>query len=252
MPGRCPFVPPTHSLNSAPRHQRILTGVPFLRDSHLFTAINIIGAVKVIVRFGNETSAYLDHNPKALRILRCNITDYATEKDSFQLTSAIYSYKWNRDTLLFTQCHDLLTEDIRFWVDGNFTIVWSCVEMNENEHDEAVLMLIEEPLSQRVDKLLLDPIWIQDKLSRLNDTARKYLSEPLLDRIDWSPEESQLFPKTDNNSLFMCKPLQGKASLWLILAAPLMFLGLLTVGLWCDADMCNKQSCNRVVPCEND
>lgn len=42
---------------------------------------------------------------------------------------------------------DAIQEDIRIWIEGKILLIWACVDLEDNAHDEAVLIFYFEPSS---------------------------------------------------------------------------------------------------------
>lgn len=249
LPGRCPSAPPTQPLIGED-NILILNGVPFAHHSHLFQAHNISNTANLELTVGNSIHLYFDKDSKRGIVGRFEgiPTSYPSNNDSLKFNSTVVTI--DRNTREIKRCHDLLTEDIRVWADGHFIFIWSCEDVVGNkEHDEAVLILIIQLKDDILHTIYVDenPEVFARMMSTFNESARKYLSDSLLDKIYWSPDMPKVTPM-GYNTLFMCKEKQDNR--WLLLGGFLLFLGVLALGLWLDLDKCPKRPSNRVVPCE--
>lgn len=178
LPGDCPPVPATHFPENKDLGSSILHGVPFLtrRPSHIFKVYDLTHRRGALTKQNVNDSFNVNTNT----VLRanCNITQYDAGFDqSLELRTIIH-----RNTEPVVACNNLIIEDVRIWFEGPFTVIWSCVSAeNHTMHDEAVL-IITTLLTYRSQK------GIFAIMQELNKTARKYLSDSLLDTINWFPD----------------------------------------------------------------
>lgn len=103
-------------------------------------------------------------------------------------------------------CVRPVQERLRLWLDSYFAILWSCDEKeNEGEHDEAVIMLAFLPeQSEYYIEFQYNPEEHRKMLLRLKTVAEKYLSQSLIETIDWSQGPIKHSNTTETFTMYPC------------------------------------------------
>lgn len=96
--------------------------------------------------------------------------------ETLTFTSGIYKNASNNSKKeILVECHQELEEEVRVWIDDDFMFIWSCQDLRNGSFDEAVIIIGKEYLHLNVQKTR----------SILNTTARKYLGDHMLAKINW-------------------------------------------------------------------
>lgn len=182
LPGECPDVPRSHPLFDSGTFNK----------SSEYTATKLCG-----ISFVDESSSYMfknynyytvnlkflkKKNKLALPWLRIvNPSGWylfiKLEMDNTKITANSTITKANKHGVSSGKlgCYPFIFEHLEYWRDGNFLIFWSCRNLGDVGHDEALLVVSNESISYEA------------VMKDLNVTLRRYLSGPILDRIDWGP-----------------------------------------------------------------
>lgn len=94
------------------------------------------------------------------------------------------------------KCLASATETVKYWYDGDFVILWSCVNSIQ-DHEEAVLVMQKPQLINNGDTL-------KEALRDFWNISTKYLSNELVDSIDWETRIEKRTTFTIKNDLFFC------------------------------------------------
>lgn len=191
LPGGCPQVPASHeSYINKSLHQELILVVSFTNPSttYLFKDINIenIKSYQIYVeKIYNHVLIDLSiTNSVPYPYYSRSHLPFQRHTEVIHLTSIIFRIK--EFNSVPSKCYDLLHEDVRIWLDGDFVIIWSCRENSMLDHEEALILVA----------LHKDPLYsfyghskeYLQMMKSLNGTVRKYLQEPLLNKINWAPE----------------------------------------------------------------
>lgn len=188
LPGGCPLVPATdHSPINGTLHQELVLSVPFTdpTSTYLFkesSPKNVKSWQIKVVRVSQTLTLNLHKNKAAHSFISHCYNGMSNQSDSIALKCSI-RFKDKHST---SNCHPVIDVNVRMWLDGQFLIIWSCKENLDRYHEEAVLLVA----------LLNSPhatyhghgkeYW--QMMKRLKETVRKYLTEPLLNKIQWTGE----------------------------------------------------------------
>lgn len=195
LAAKCPKVPDPISakqlselvFNDSPlRRLRLIVGVPFStgHTSHLFKEINFNNRNWLKLKFDLNLIVFYTAslaNNIAMRLF------YGEFGGKFSYETTIHP---NISSYKRVKCHKPIIEFGNMWWEDDFLIMWSCTEgiASANEHDEAVLVieLIDKELDLGYDE---SKDTYLKRLLDLNVTLRGFLKEPLLNEIDWAPEQ---------------------------------------------------------------
>lgn len=186
LPGKCPAVPLSHDQEEHEPHiyqlygmfKTLFLGVPFsdVKSSYLFHEVNINTF---------SSPSYVTTEKDFLKIisdkLLCEVR-FKLDEDRVNVVLEIrIPLKENRIKTLH--------ETGKMWVDDGFMIFWGCKEeKNGKQHDEALLVLEVVVPTNDGKEIEKNTEWYLKRLGELNGTIRRYLKDPFLNTINWTPE----------------------------------------------------------------
>lgn len=187
LPGPCPKVPETHlTLHEGNKFHKLILSVPFTkgRRSALFLEIDVNDLL--LVNFKAHLMLYkftIEYRQESLQSIG-NIT-FDKRNGQLRVKSRIYTSGFSYPEVV--GCHKPKTDFVKMWSDDQFTVLYSCEDISEVEHDEAVLFAknVESSDSDLLFDLQKDDFY--KMMEELNSTARTYLSNTFLNTIDWKP-----------------------------------------------------------------
>lgn len=214
LPGPCPSVPPmTHDINikDALSNAEILHIVPFtVHNSTLFYGTNasvLPGITLQIARPHRNRGPVKDfpiRNQIDYVIVVCELNEARTQpnQSAFLQTNIEQLHDdRSRKSVNLSVCPTHTNDEVRLWSDGGFLIIWSCVDdLETGNHDEAVLTSYDQ-----MDLLLnLPPAEYNDRMQTLKTFAESYISQDMLQAIDWT--QPNIYTQKDSDPLtsFKC------------------------------------------------
>lgn len=217
LPGNCPKTPPSSQLDPSrlsnlTSSYDIIRIAPFSSDhpSYLFKEFN----VSFIPHY--QMTFITDHVTVMQRVL-CIVWHYNSNSeyppldiqtsieelgDEITLNSSI-----NYDPESRSMCYIWITEKVKLWFDGDFLFIWCCVNAVNGTHDEAVI-IISMDLKYSWD--LVDKYAANKYLNRVKAIARKYISDQILNTIDWSHHELIAPKQYPTHDLLKCPIVENK------------------------------------------
>lgn len=196
--GPCPAAPNTHlpEINVQLYPETIL-GIGFSDEnpSHVFkeiTSKNSHGFEILLQKMEQSyivNISYTDYNRPPISMLNC-VGTVEKNNNSISLETEIFETVNESNDIVRKKCHKKIRENIRIWIEGDFIIIWSCINGSKSrDHDEAAIFLVNRPADNStsfVDRFYLTyPDKVEEMIKRLKTAARKYLSLPLLEKIQW-------------------------------------------------------------------
>lgn len=103
------------------------------------------------------------------------------------------------------KCLASANETLKLWFDGDFVILWSCVNNSIRSHEEAVLVMQKPQPVNNGDTL-------KEALKDFWNISTKYLSGELVDIIDWETRIENRTTFTGKNDQFVC-PISDRESI---------------------------------------
>lgn len=206
--GSCPNLVPTHNLRNLTLNidAEVILGVPFSSDNptHLFKNITTsdssgyffnlqtrIDGKKEILKL---TMGYSMGQPKLTSQHRGVIDPLA---ESITTESSIFS-PIDPDSRI--PCHKVIKEDIKIWMDGEFIIVWSCINQPKM-YDEAVLILAYPQRKFRFDYNTDGQDPFKKMIQDLKSITGKYLKKKFKELIKWPETPGNI---KDNYDPYKC------------------------------------------------
>lgn len=198
LPGACPKVPPTHSYYDWDiLGSQTFLGISFSAEnpSHLFKEMN--HSTSFGFNIGLRVKGYLEKklritvtyssNPHQGTFEGYGVLDSSNQ--SISLDTLVYEINIINSKDYPMKCITPIKENIRVWVDGDFVIIYSCINSTKtNHHDEAVILLVSQPkdIDYFVERYYyVYPEKVEEMLKDLKMVAKKYLSGALLAMLEW-------------------------------------------------------------------
>lgn len=189
FPGPCPKSAPTHLPPDEALEGKMAFGAPFERpnSSNLFIGqpfnmlkvaydydqINITySAWKITVQIMTPSN----DTPFGTRLARTIVWEWGT--------SVYQDYLKNME--IYMPCFRTKSEVIKMWFEDQMGIVWSCAEISDSEHDEAILALSFKKIVYGEELSTL--------ANKFNEMAKKYLNTSrVMEKVDWKWAPDQYF-----------------------------------------------------------
>lgn len=194
LPGKCPLVPPTHSLLNHTGSPEIVLSIPFApgTPTYLFRRLNetFVGVPMFGITEDNGTGALkLGNMFQEVSYVSLNATVIVGQSNESLLINGSIRVETGRDTWP-KECHRPIQEEIRVWFEDQFVILWSCVDIHETEeHDEAAVLLTYFPeTAQYYFRYQYERSLFNEMLLKLKPIAEKYLNQDLIDAMNWTAE----------------------------------------------------------------
>lgn len=169
LPGPCPKSLPTmfiEDLDFVPAlKSKYLQVVPFVHHSLLFaipTRNSLPTITKTVLEW--QLEYFLRIETKWSRLGDYLIMSSSLTKDTEEK---------------YMGCATNTTVPVKVWFDDRFFIIWSCVKVNDEEHDEAVLLLT------NYRKYMNFYPYFANFMEEAKNSSRDYLTEPLINAIPW-------------------------------------------------------------------
>lgn len=98
------------------------------------------------------------------------------------------------------QCLSTTNDAFKIWLDGDFVILWSCVNYTESEHDEAAVIMHQ----YRPDLVDINVDRLKKTLKGGMVISKKYLSRGLFESINWKTSNQKRKSFSKINDKFVC------------------------------------------------
>lgn len=194
VPGSCPQVPATQFyLKSKFSFRNLILGVPFSKShrSHLFQNISVTEASAFWILIDPGITGidlqFPGENPK---VYSRNTISYDKRNGIMKIKSSVFAFSEEDSETVELKCWDTLKENIRIWEDDNFILISSCRDMGPHKgHDQAVLFIATNVWNGsyfqngNLEKF-------HEMMKTLKVTSKKYLSNLLINEINWKPNMS--------------------------------------------------------------
>lgn len=192
LPGLCPKVPQAQEIPEkfVKQNLQLIREVPFTKDQQSYYFNQIHNSYKAVISLhyndNEDYSLTLQYeNWKNGNNLQVGSSIKIVNGSEFILLKS-FMYTQLPDSLpLF--CKHFIIDNVRIWFDGDVMFIWSCVNTTTSDHDEAVFVVV---AGRKPDQ---EP-W--DILMSIKNISEKYLSQNLINQIDWSKKYKTLI-KTD-------------------------------------------------------
>lgn len=246
LPGDCPNAPSTHHIPIDCSVEEVIRGIPLSTNDESFVfnfkEINSTSASEFAVVFASfeeeveiSLNIYFDTFVPGLQWHSKLQTQNGNESIILK-GSAYVQHRKGPEEL---KCFKRPIETVRIWYDGQFVIIWSCVGISTKQHDEGVIIARTKNNQQNPS----------DIMKSLQTMARKYLSESIMEKIDWSPTILKRNSKPTYIKTYKCLDRES-LSPFIVLLAFLFVFGLLAFAAWNNYYCCKSpiRASNRVVP----
>lgn len=253
LTGPCPISDPSHILPEMPNSLEpmiILRAMPFsLASSNIFKfpEINSTHAPELDVKFLRDyrllkNFLYITH-----RYMQPPVSVDSELKDTnidckVPMNTTVYTEEENITEL---KCLASANESVKFWFDGDFVIIWSCLSYLKKGHEEAVLVM-QRPQPVNNGNTL------KEAIKEFRNISTKYLTSALVDSIDWETSVEKRATYTMKNDLFLCPSIDRESTerLSLFLGGYLFLIIILLVVFFgnCGNIFENMGKRNKVAP----
>lgn len=141
------------------------------------------------------------------------------------------------------KCLSSTNNALKIWLDGDFVILWSCVNHTESEHDEAAVIMHQ----YRPDLVDINGDKLEKVLKGGMNFSKKYLSRGLFESINWKTSIENRKNLTIDNDKFIClsKFEVNILRFFSILGGYFLVAGLLMVLLFGSFGKDCKKGCKR-------
>lgn len=253
----CPNTPPSHNFTRLPTvfdPMIILRAMPYSRTfSSLFSfpEINSTHAPEIEIRLTTsdlllKTFLYIIHRYVEPAIaVQCELDDNL-QNGQVLVNPTVYTNEVPIRSEL--KCLSRAKKALKIWIDGDYVILWSCVNYTETEHDEAVVIMHQ----YRPDLVDINGDRLEKALEGGKNISKKYLSRGLFESINWKTSIENRKNFTKINDQFVCLSEFEVTILRLssILGGYFLVAGLLMVLLFGNFRKYFKKVCkrNKVTP----
>lgn len=167
--GGCPAAPATHMPHTRGSFDWVL-GIPFSEStqSNLFVEVNPFNRGTLVILLLSWFKVELNIESDDGQCTRSAVGT-ATSKNDIK----ILKYRVSVVDKFNISSEETVFEEVRMWTEGQFLFIWSCVNLAENTHDEAVLLIWSSRPSNRS----------YPNLVNLREAAGKYLEEPIINAM---------------------------------------------------------------------
>lgn len=216
MPGACPTVPKTgdiRDLCAGNSHLATKLGIPFEEDHHpsyVFNKYSIATQPDMNIQC-NKTLMFWKTTRYDM-ILTTNLT-MDQERENIYLTTSVHLKGPSPCSITTTK------DTVIMWFNNYSLIIWSCVDLEGGDHDEALLFLF------RGEKTTNNCDFYSEEA--INNTLWTYLQGPLLQTIDWRQKYS---PRPFECDLVVSDKSETTIILVALIAAVLLLLCLAEFG----------------------
>lgn len=187
FPGKCPTVPPSHNFPITKESKTLLYYLyvaPFSAEttSYLFRDIRTPERANYYAIKPTETISEAEFN-YTIQLEYWNIEQGFIIVNSVAESHGDHVRTKSTVSLLNGEilgCQPVIQEEIRIWIKGKIFLIWSCVDLDDNARDEAVLVFyFYASKGTQYEGNMLNNITNSDVLS----VAKEYVSPALLKTI---------------------------------------------------------------------